>query len=292
MANKEYVLWCHTVETLYITIYYSKYFIKLNIDKSTQYDYVALWTHKRPFGRALLGELWSVLYEYFNRNWSCYKGFQLYSRIKQIWIRIHVYHCSRNDQSLDSVKYYLQVRERKTSRSRDLTAMAALSHEKASQIGMEPQSGQMTKNGAQHIAPLCVLCMPHMKWFGEIRKKPRSGQGKNPCDLGSLNLKMMYDTSFPDVCHRTDRAKTRNDLRDHDLLSWKWCATHSPSCVACMPHMKWFSQIGMKPQSRQDQNLKRPMWPWPFTFHPENGAWHITPSCVVYVCHIWSDSVK
>ena len=27
----------HTVETLYSTIYYSKYFIELNIDKSTQY---------------------------------------------------------------------------------------------------------------------------------------------------------------------------------------------------------------------------------------------------------------
>ena len=37
-----------TVETLYSTIYYSKYFIELNIDKSTQY--VALWTHKlAPF---------------------------------------------------------------------------------------------------------------------------------------------------------------------------------------------------------------------------------------------------
>ena len=27
---------------------------------------------------ALSGELWSVFYEYFNRNWSCYKGFLLY----------------------------------------------------------------------------------------------------------------------------------------------------------------------------------------------------------------------
>ena len=27
---------------------------------------------------ALTGELWSVFYEYFNRNWSCYKGFLLY----------------------------------------------------------------------------------------------------------------------------------------------------------------------------------------------------------------------
>ena len=50
-----------TVETLYSTIYYSKYFIELICDKSTQY--VALWTHKRhsiprPFGRAMECLLW------------------------------------------------------------------------------------------------------------------------------------------------------------------------------------------------------------------------------------------
>ena len=28
---------------------------------------------------ALAGELWSVFYEYFNRYWSCYKGFLLYN---------------------------------------------------------------------------------------------------------------------------------------------------------------------------------------------------------------------
>ena len=27
---------------------------------------------------ALSGELWSVFYEYLNRNWSCYTGFILY----------------------------------------------------------------------------------------------------------------------------------------------------------------------------------------------------------------------
>ena len=32
---------------------------------------------------ALSGELWSVFYEYFNRNWSCYKGFLLY--IVNVW---------------------------------------------------------------------------------------------------------------------------------------------------------------------------------------------------------------
>ena len=51
----------YIVETLYSTIYYSKYFIELNFDKSTQY--VALWTHKRhpilrPFGRAMECLLW------------------------------------------------------------------------------------------------------------------------------------------------------------------------------------------------------------------------------------------
>ena len=50
-----------SVETLYSTIYYSKYFLKLNIDKSRQY--FALWTHKRhpiprPFGRAMECLLW------------------------------------------------------------------------------------------------------------------------------------------------------------------------------------------------------------------------------------------
>ena len=55
------VLFCDTVETLYNTIYNRKYFIELNIDKSTQY--VALWTHKkhpipRPFGRAMECLLW------------------------------------------------------------------------------------------------------------------------------------------------------------------------------------------------------------------------------------------
>ena len=50
-----------TVETLYSTIYHSKYFIELNFDKSSQY--VVLWTHKRhsiprPFGRAMECLLW------------------------------------------------------------------------------------------------------------------------------------------------------------------------------------------------------------------------------------------
>ena len=72
----------YTVETLYSTIYYSKYFIELNFDKSTQY--VALWTHKRhpiprPFGRAMECLLWV-----FHWNWPCYKGFLLYKENKKV----------------------------------------------------------------------------------------------------------------------------------------------------------------------------------------------------------------
>ena len=61
-THNRHTVWnSDTVETLYSTIYYSKYFIELNFDKSTQY--VALWTHKRhpiprPFGRAMECLLW------------------------------------------------------------------------------------------------------------------------------------------------------------------------------------------------------------------------------------------
>ena len=35
---------------------------------------------------ALSGELWSVFYEYFNRNWPCYKGFLLYNHILYLYM--------------------------------------------------------------------------------------------------------------------------------------------------------------------------------------------------------------
>ena len=38
---------------------------------------------------ALSGELWSVFYEYFNRNWSCYKGFLLYKDSHHDGLHIH-----------------------------------------------------------------------------------------------------------------------------------------------------------------------------------------------------------
>ena len=40
---------------------------------------------------ALSGELWSVFYEYFNRNWPCYKGFLLYHDYLPLGINNHCY---------------------------------------------------------------------------------------------------------------------------------------------------------------------------------------------------------
>ena len=48
---------------------------------------------------ALSGELWSVFYEYFNRNWPCYKGFLLYLLYQSLkfvityriqWLRLEI----------------------------------------------------------------------------------------------------------------------------------------------------------------------------------------------------------
>ena len=39
---------------------------------------------------ALSGELWSVFYEYFNRNWPCYKGFLLYLYIMMSFICVYI----------------------------------------------------------------------------------------------------------------------------------------------------------------------------------------------------------
>ena len=52
--------------------------IELNIDKSTVHNMLPFELTKDTPYLALSGELWSVFYEYFNRNWSCYKGFLLY----------------------------------------------------------------------------------------------------------------------------------------------------------------------------------------------------------------------
>ena len=39
---------------------------------------------------ALSGELWSVFYEYFNKNWSCYKGFLLYVLLEELIVPVKV----------------------------------------------------------------------------------------------------------------------------------------------------------------------------------------------------------
>ena len=93
------------METLYSTIYYSQNFIELNIDKSIQY--VALWTHL-----ALSGELWRVFYEYFNKNWSCYKGFLLYLNfflknqlVSQFICVYTIFHCFQDEShNLKNIK--------------------------------------------------------------------------------------------------------------------------------------------------------------------------------------------
>ena len=60
----------------------------------------------------------------------------------------------------------------------------------------------------------------------------------------------------------------------------------SPSCVVCMPHMKWFAQIRRKPWSGHEKNFKWPMWPWPYTFWPGNGAQQIATLWVVCASHM------
>ena len=39
---------------------------------------------------ALSGELWSVFYEYVNRNWSCYRGFLLYVPLLNKYIMFNI----------------------------------------------------------------------------------------------------------------------------------------------------------------------------------------------------------
>ena len=53
---------------------------------------------------ALSGELWSVFYEYFNRNWSCYKGFLLYIHAKFFWMAAVTYACHKYNVSLSEGK--------------------------------------------------------------------------------------------------------------------------------------------------------------------------------------------
>ena len=60
----------------------------------------------------------------------------------------------------------------------------------------------------------------------------------------------------------------------------------APSCVVCMPHMKWSGQIRSKPQSGHSKNFKWPMWFWPLIFWPGNSVRHIVTSWVECVSHM------
>ena len=51
---------------------------------------------------ALSGELWSVFYEYFNRNWPCYKGFLLYWPSSQERIKFLIFNEAFQNQSRDN----------------------------------------------------------------------------------------------------------------------------------------------------------------------------------------------
>ena len=48
---------------------------------------------------ALSGELWSVFYDYFNRYWSCYKGFLLYLGMNEITFCTHSTHGNSMEES-------------------------------------------------------------------------------------------------------------------------------------------------------------------------------------------------
>ena len=54
---------------------------------------------------ALSGELWSVFYEYFNRNWSCYRGFLLY-HIRKYQDYVHVK--GEQQSTMQKLKHYLR----------------------------------------------------------------------------------------------------------------------------------------------------------------------------------------
>ena len=69
-------------------------------------------------------------------------------------------------------------------------------------------------------------------------------------------------------------TKTSNDPCDLDL--WPFDLEMVPSTLrpqgSCVSHMKWIGEIGKEPQSGQGKNFEWPVWPWPLTFHPENGV--------------------
>ena len=82
---------------------------------------------------ALSGELWSVFYEYFNRNWPCYKGFLLYLDIWSVPLAVlpglsYRMECSIGVIKLASLETQEECRER------------LLEEEQNRHYGMDPTS--------------------------------------------------------------------------------------------------------------------------------------------------------
>ena len=136
---------------------------------------------------------------------------------------------------------------------------------------------------------------------------PKLQDDPSDLDLWPFILKMVCDTMPPlplmccmyatyEVIFIYIWSNMEEATEQTRLKLWKTCVTLTfhpengaqqfvPSCFVCTPHtcIKWFSQIGTKPQSGQSQNLKWPVWPWPFVLKME----HDTSSwCVVCIAHI------
>ena len=82
-ATRRYIQWRPFIARfIIVNILWSSILISLHIMLPFEL------TKDTPY-LALSGELWSVFYEYFNRNWSCYKGFLLYYHLLQMeWGKI------------------------------------------------------------------------------------------------------------------------------------------------------------------------------------------------------------
>ena len=78
-----------------------------------------------------------------------------------------------------------------------------------------------------------------------------------------------------------------------DLLTLKWCATHRHlmGCVYTTYEVNRSNRDGAMERTRQ--NFERPLWPWPLTFWPGNGARHILTSWVACVPHMkWIGPIR
>ena len=99
------------------------------------------------------------------------------------------------------------------------------------------------KNGARHIAS-CVVRMPHMKWFDQIGRTPRSWHNKN--------FKWPMWTSFQVTLTL-------------DFLTWKWIATHryvmDYICAKYKADLPY--RHGATERPRKKQQLRMTLWPWP-----------------------------